>query len=316
MILLGIGYLHSLIYLGDILQVLAILGCSLVLLNRFNNGFLLFLSLFLLLQPHLICYIAASLMNLPGANDAPVHWGLYGKAFEVFASGTFREVVLFNSWQGQMTTWAYVIESPRLSSFVCLFIWGLLLGRVGFFARPEHFAGQRRQGLLLSLGACVMLYVAKSYWSSLPADFLQEQGYAKHYAGMMLDAWFAIGVMSFGVLLYVELYQFRPFARLAGLLAPCGRMSLTIYVVQGLLCVPLFYGFGLSWYQSIGQEWALVFGLMAYTALMLFASCWLYFFRYGPLEWFWRCATNGTFRVPFRRTGANFRQGAVAGAGL
>ncbi|HEX5788652.1 MAG TPA: DUF418 domain-containing protein, partial [Woeseiaceae bacterium] len=99
-------------------------------------------------------------------------------------------------------------------------------------------------------------------------------------------------------------YGFRPFARLFELLAPPGRMSLTVYVAQSLLCVPLFYGFGLGAHAWIGQARSLVAGLIVWVLLVIGARAWMRRCHYGPLEWLWRVLTLGDRSVPFvRRAG-------------
>jgi len=74
-------------------------------------------------------------------------------------------------------------------------------------------------------------------------------------------------------------------------LAATGRMALTNYLVQTILCTSIFYGHGLGVFgevERIGQL-GIVVGIWA---LQLFWSpLWLKHFRFGPFEWIWRSLT-------------------------
>ncbi|MGW3343223.1 DUF418 domain-containing protein [Nonomuraea rubra] len=74
---------------------------------------------------------------------------------------------------------------------------------------------------------------------------------------------------------------------LSALLEPLGRMALTNYVSGTaviILALPLL--------ESDRSRWSVV-GLAAATLIAqgLFSRWWLARFRYGPLEWIWRCLT-------------------------
>jgi uncharacterized membrane protein YeiB len=188
-LLLALGYLHGLLYSGDILQVLALSGFLLILIYPLSTRWILAIAAACLLQPVLLTQLLSlAAGGKPGGE--PLHWSLMGETFGIYASG----VVLF--------LLAYEIR-----------------------------------------------------WLRLPMNWL----------------------------------------------APCGRMSLTIYVTQSLYGVPLFYGFGLGLYQGFGQVNALLLGLALWVAQMLLAGAWIKHFHYGPFEWAWRAATYGTLAVPWRR---------------
>jgi uncharacterized protein len=84
-------------------------------------------------------------------------------------------------------------------------------------------------------------------------------------------------------------------------LIPCGRMTLTLYVAQSLVFVPIFYGFGFHLWDRITQEESLALGIFAFLIQLVFATIWFRYFSYGPLEWVWRVGTKLSLDVPFRR---------------
>jgi uncharacterized protein len=70
-------------------------------------------------------------------------------------------------------------------------------------------------------------------------------------------------------------------------------MALTNYLMQSVICVFLFEGWGLGWFMELSRTQLLgVVG--AVWALQLVASpAWLARFRFGPAEWLWRSLTYG-----------------------
>lgn len=297
-LLVAIGYVYSLVYVSDILEVLGLLGFSLLLFNRLSNRILLILSFVLFMHPQLLIH-AFTALTYSEEGYIPLYGILYAKAAEVFAHGGFWEVVRLNLWDGQLFKWSYLLESARLSSFAMLFIWGLLLGRVGFFVSPDQFLKQRRWALLLSLIASLLLHALKNFYDAMP--LLQSHPAAKLSLQTLLESWSALAMTTTGVLLFMEAFSVRFCRRLLMMFAPCGQMSLTVYVGQGLLGVPVFYGYGLGWYQGMGQGRALFFGLGTFAVMTMFAHLWMRHYRYGPLEWLWRCGTYLSFEVPLRR---------------
>jgi len=93
---------------------------------------------------------------------------------------------------------------------------------------------------------------------------------------------------------YVALWAALPerwMARLVEWLAPLGRMALTSYLLQSVICIALFYGVGLGLMNRIGASAAFaiagaIFVLQAWTS-RLYARR----YRFGPIEWIWRRAS-------------------------
>ena len=80
----------------------------------------------------------------------------------------------------------------------------------------------------------------------------------------------------------------------AKLLAPIskvGRMALTNYVLQSVVCSILFNGYGFGLYEKIGAAglWGITFAI--YLCQIPLSAWWLSRFQFGPLEWLWRLLT-------------------------
>jgi uncharacterized protein len=82
--------------------------------------------------------------------------------------------------------------------------------------------------------------------------------------------------------------------KLAGMrarLAAVGRMALTNYVLQSVIGVTIFYGYGLSLYGRIGRFnlWWFILGI--WILQLVISPWWLSRYRFGPAEWLWRTLT-------------------------
>lgn len=74
-------------------------------------------------------------------------------------------------------------------------------------------------------------------------------------------------------------------------LAAVGKMALTNYIAQTVICNLIFVGFGLFGELRFHQLYYVVFAV--WIAQLIFSPLWLNSFRYGPLEWLWRRLTYG-----------------------
>ncbi len=90
-------------------------------------------------------------------------------------------------------------------------------------------------------------------------------------------------------------------ARLAWL-APVGRMALTHYLGQSLLCTWTFYHYGLGRFETMPRSVQLLFALLLFAAQVVFSHLWLRHFRFGPIEWVWRAMTYRQWPSMRRRT--------------
>jgi uncharacterized protein len=83
-------------------------------------------------------------------------------------------------------------------------------------------------------------------------------------------------------------------------LAAVGRMALTNYLMQTVICTTIFYGFGFGLYGSVERVWQLMIVFAVWAAQLVWSPLWLARFRFGPAEWLWRSLTYGR-RQPMRR---------------
>ncbi|MGM9491167.1 DUF418 domain-containing protein [Ideonella sp. YS5] len=295
MALLGVlGYLHGLLYNGDILGPIALLAVPLVLLDRLGSRGLTVVAVLLLLQLPQWVEVLRVLADPAWQPGIPRHWAMFGQAEDVFATGSLADVVRLNAWQGQLTKWWWLWESWRWPQMLGLFACGLLLGRSGVLHDAVRLQRLARWTLVGGLAGLALAWLAQRGLGMLGLQGRREQLLAElvgMYGNLAQAAVWAGGF----ALLYPRA------RRVLGVLVPYGRMSLTCYVTQAVIGVPFFYPFGLGLYRHVGPFAALFFALAVFALQCTFARAWLKRYSYGPLEWLWRAATLRTLQVPMRR---------------
>lgn len=279
------GYLHGLLYSGDILMVLALAGFLLLFLYKKDDRIVLIIALLFLFQTPLVISIFIS----PVENQ-PLHWSLMKQSFDVYALGDFAEVIQQNTFKAQWAKWIFFFETGRIYNVIGLFLMGLFIARKGFFNNVQNYS---RACLYIFLVAVAALSFTKLI--QLNINIFNLKGLQHWQLSTLLENYQNLALMIIGVLIFVWCYQKLLFNKVLNLLAPCGRMSLTLYVGQSLIGVPLFYHFALSLYSSIGQLNSLLLGMLLWIFQVVFATIWLKLYKFGPLEWCWRMLTYRKF---------------------
>ncbi|WP_062990689.1 DUF418 domain-containing protein [Nocardia anaemiae] len=113
-----------------------------------------------------------------------------------------------------------------------------------------------------------------------------------------------LGALAYftGFLLFLRTETGQVFAEV---LEPMGRMALTNYLSATGLVLAADPWLRLSGSNRYGALLGLAAGIIAVQAV--WSHCWLRWFRYGPLEWMWRCVTWCRL-VPNLRTRAERRK--------
>jgi len=156
-----------------------------------------------------------------------------------------------------------------------------------------------RSGVMENTGAHLPLFRKLALWGTPIGIGLGLAGSAiamSHTPGDRYDGWgIARGLVMLGSLpaclgyvsIVVLMLHSRGVFSHIRVLAPMGRMALTNYVTQSLICSLVFYGYaGGRWGMHRWQQ--LLFVAVVFSAQVVFSHWWLSKFRYGPMEWFWR----------------------------
>jgi len=76
-------------------------------------------------------------------------------------------------------------------------------------------------------------------------------------------------------------------------LVAVGRMTLTTYLTQSLICTSLFYPYGLGLYGRVSHSGMFAITIFIFSVQMAVSVWWLRRFRFRPAEWLWRTLAYG-----------------------
>jgi uncharacterized protein len=76
-----------------------------------------------------------------------------------------------------------------------------------------------------------------------------------------------------------------------GRLAAVGRMALSCYLLQTIICTTIFYGHGLGLFGSVSRIGQASIVIAVWAAMLIICPAWLHRYRFGPFEWLWRSLT-------------------------
>jgi len=296
LILMCLGYIHSLFYEGDILHVYAILGMSLILFDKLKTKHLIFLASLLALQIPTLVHLFVSFVNPAYEFKETFGTGLWGVGSEIFAKGSFLEVVEYNNWLARTAVWGWTFYNGRYLMLIALFIFGLVLGRKQFF---PNLLENKRTLQKMALIAFLMALTIIAIKSLIPSFGLGET--QTYFTNVLIGAYTSFThtffIFSVFCLIYIKFKK----AKIFDYLSIYGRMSLTNYVSQSMIGVFIFYGWGLGMYRYMGSTWSLFYGILFFMLQVGFSKYWMKNHYYGPLEWLWRALTQRDFSIPLKR---------------
>lgn len=290
------GLAHSfLLWDGDILLDYAVI--SLLMLPVLQVGTRRILWTIPLL------WAAAGLLILPFAGrigaasrliEQSAHFNALG--VEHYGADPWFALLKYRAWE-MVNIFGPVRLANRLPILLPFFVLGAYFWKKGFFSEPDqHRAALRRVTLIFGLlGLAANLIPQDRVWSFAshlsvrPLRVLIRVGYLFAKPGLTLG-------YAAGILLLLQHPQAR---RALGMFAPLGRMALTQYLMQSLICTWVFNGHGLGLYGKVPVSHYLAGGLAFYGLQMWSSHLWLARFRMGPGEWLWRRFTYGKPQ-PFR----------------
>jgi uncharacterized protein len=292
--LLVIGLAHAyLLWAGDILSIYALMGFVLILFRKKTDNSLLKWAFILLATPiltYILLYILFVAFAPPEAvtkiDAAKIN--MWNEAVKTVPQSTYLQILTGYNLNYIAGRYAGLIFEMRLPKILAMFLLGFYAYRRGFFQQlSSHQQFIRRvlvYGLILGLIgniAFAALAGAEAVFPPSPAGVAGVIGYAFGVPALAL----------FFIALVATLRQKAAWRRPLAFLAPVGRMALTNYLLQTVICVLIFYGYGFGQFGRFGAAKATLIALVIFLFQILLSALWLNFFSYGPMEWIWRQLT-------------------------
>ena len=276
-VLFFIGILHTLfLWTGDILRIYALLGFALLAFRKRSNRTLLIWTVILyILTFFLLIFLEAD------SGSGIKGFDIIELARQAYTSPSYLSVLFFQIFSGIVSF--FIIGLTQGSSALALFLVGLLAGRTRLF---EQLADNRA-------------VMKRIFWVALPLGLIGNATYV-----LVEDIWLStfgviIGSPALSAVYVTGLSLISSTANGAKTLSPLaavGRMALTNYVLQSLICSILFGGFGFGLYEKLGAASLVGITCLIFLVQIPLSVWWLNRFKFGPLEWIWRSLTYRKFQ--------------------
>jgi uncharacterized protein len=286
------GLLHAyLLWRGDILFMYGMCGLAVYLFRKLRPGWLLALgtaslcccsALWLLFGWSMQFWPQAALTDFvsdwrPGAE-------MVAHQVAVYQSGWVEQMALRVPEAVEFQTMAFLLWGFWRAGGLMLI--GIALFKLGVFSAERSrrfYLSLIVPALLVGLPA-IIFGVYRHFEADWDATYSFFTGTVFNYWGSILVSLGYVGA----VMLIVRAGTLKP---LTQRLAAVGRMALSMYLLQTIICTTIFYGHGFGFFgrvERLGQ--ITIVAVMVLLQLWL-APLWLSRFRFGPFEWSWRSLT-------------------------
>lgn len=176
---------------------------------------------------------------------------------------------------------------------LAMMVLGMILCRAGLFT--GQWPAARLRLLAAACFAVGLPLAAWHTWTLLATDFHPVQASATKLTYDVRRLAMGLGYVTL-VLLFCRAAAGAPVKRA---LAAVGRMALTNYLAQSILCALIFYGFGLGLYGRVTGYQLYGVVILVWALEIAWSLWWLARFQIGPFEWAWRSVTYRR-RQPWR----------------
>lgn len=276
-----LGLAHAvLLFPGDILTTYAAVGLALLVLRGIRPKTAVVLAVMLTAMLALGFVLLAVLAGLGlDASGHVVDGHAQAAASNSALGGGIWQIVTEHLRKLSLIIMARVFFQGPAVLAACLI--GLAVGKLGVLRNiSAHTPTLRRlqwAGFTVGLGGA--LFATYAAWT----------GAVHKFWGEAVDLLTAPLLAAAYAATFLRVLPYLP--RLGRALAGPGRMALSNYLAQSLICSLIFTGYGLALVDRVSPPLEVVIALGIFTAQVLYSRWWLKGHRYGPVEWWLRFLT-------------------------
>ncbi len=249
---------------GDPLIFYALCMVPIIFLRHTENKVLFWVGIFFLIQPLEWLNYAFHLFD----DSYGVFYQSIGNTLK---SGNFVETMKMNVTDGVKGCLLWALQEGRMSQTLGLFCIGMLTYRTGLFIRDVSFY---KRITLYSWVLSVSLYIAMTTVGNIPLRMYYNLSSSVCMINLLLWIYYKIQNVPFWY--YMRIY---------------GRMSLTNFIGQSVICTFLFHPWGLHLGVTVGTSLSILLAIMVLVAQIIFSRFWLNYHKQGPLEHLWHKLT-------------------------
>ena len=220
------------------------------------------------------------------------------QANNVFSSGSYTEIIRYRA----------IAEVPFILAFLifiipktlAMFLIGMIAGKLNIFGDIEGNRDliNRTWRLTGLLGVLALTGKLIMGYSEMASGFLMLSSILY---GMFSELGTVL-VSLFYITSVIKLLQSATFARILLPLQAVGRMALTNYLVQCIVCSLVFYGHGFGYIGRISMFGGVVFTVVFFALQTVLSNVWFRYYKFGPFERLWRNYTYGKYKTGVQHT--------------
>lgn len=289
LILFVIGLLHAIFfYVGDILTVYAMLGFILLLFKDVTDKGLLRWSVVLLCLP--VLQYAIFWWQAQGTTpvDLQQDYTFFEQVIAAYRSGSLGDILYMNIGGLLFGRYPDLIFTGRFFKVLAMFLLGYYVARKQLYAT---IATNKPLLKKIMIWAAIIGIPCNVVLAQMMAT---EAYYTYDPLGIIQPIAYAFGVPALGICyacLVALLFQKNAWKRLLEVFAPFGRMALTNYLMQSVICCFIYQSYGFGLFATEGPVSFTLVGIGILIFQITFSQLWLSKYLYGPMEWLWRSMT-------------------------
>ena len=283
------------IWWGDILHVYALGGLLLLFFRNKKIKSLLQWAIGLFAFSTLISLFMASSPLMIKSLELSELQGVMESTGTIYQKGSFLELLGLRVGIESFLILGHLLFI--LPKTLGMFLLGITAGRLKIFSDPEKKGVI--DGIWKFAGVMGLLSLVIKLFSGYPV--LGEGNFFQN--PFIYTLFFELGTIFLSLFYISSVLKLlrRPFwEKILSPLQWVGRMALTNYLLQCLICSFVFYGYGLGYMGEMRSSSLLLFTLFLFALQIFFSSLWFKNYQMGPLEWLWRCYTYGKDSVAIR----------------
>lgn len=208
------------------------------------------------------------------------------KEAAIYANGSYEEVFDFRN--SDETPFDYpdyfylilMIMAPLI--MIPLFLFGMYAAKSNWFVNPRKERNMYKK-LSIIFGLTGVLLKSTNY-------FITDQAYWTEGAYMIGAPFLSIGYIFGFALLYTTIH-----GKLLTYFELVGKLSMTNYLMQSVICTTIFYGYGFGLFGNLGVFSGIILAIVIFIIQIITSHFYYKIFRVGPMERIMRMGTYLTW---------------------
>jgi len=288
-----IGVIHSAFWMGDVLHVYAIFGIPLIYFQKKKTTVIFRWAVGIFL-----CGILLDVFRAFFFPPSPPHSEeLFSKdtlhMINTFQHGPFTQILKIQ--YDKLLKGSIAITRSTMTGYehiIILFLLGLIAGKTRFFHRITELKPAIKRVIFVMLPFALALKVIACL-PTLNVHFLSPQQAVYETLFIRMIRFTGILLMAFVYIGIITLLLHKSKSRIAFWLGNAGRLGLTNYLMQTVICMLLFYPFGLKLIGKLTLLQSLLLAVVIFIVQIIYSNIWLRYYNMGPMEAIWRRLTYG-----------------------